>query len=321
MDDLCLALDLGGTKLLIGVVTPGGEILASRRYPSPLTETSTQQEVVAGVLQSLRDFMQEEPLAGKASCVGMGLIGRVDCRQGLWLEIDPGRMETVPLASRLTGATGLPAYIDNDVRCATRAELNLGAGRGRQHFLYVNIGTGIAAGQVVEGRIIHGGHYNGGEVGHVAVDIYGGVRCPCGRTGCVEAIAAGSGLSRRAGELRSRYPRTALKMSENGRVRADELFRLAREGDALCIRLAHEAAEAIAALLCNLTYAIDPELIVLGGGIVSDPWMFDQIVQRMPTEVTRFLSGIERTGLDPALVGLIGASQRGFAGEEGNAHE
>ncbi len=315
MNDTCLALDLGGTKLLIGLVTPEGRILTSRRYPSPITDTSSQREVADSVLASLRDFLAQAPEARGARCMGMGLIGRVDGDKGEWLEIDPDRCETIPLARLLGEETGLPAFIDNDVRCATRAELNLGAGRGLDHFLYVNVGTGIAAGQVVEGRIIHGGHYNGGEVGHVAVDIYGGVRCPCGRTGCVEAIASGGGLSRRAGELIGRYPRTALTLPREGRVRAEELFRLAREGDALCIRLASEAADAIAALLVNLIYSIDPEAIVLGGGVVSDPWMFDQITQRLPEEAIRFLpDGIRLTALDPALAGLIGASQCGFDG-------
>ncbi|MBO4884474.1 MAG: ROK family protein [Clostridia bacterium] len=310
-DEKCLALDLGGTKLLVGIVSGAGEIMASRGYPSPLAGGADQRDVAAGMLASLDDFLASHPLEG-VTCMGAGVVGRVDNARGLWLEIDPRRCATVELARLLGERCGLPCRVDNDVRCALRAERLFGRGRGLDDFIYVNIGTGIAAGIVTGGHMVKGAHFNGGETGHVAVDISGDAQCPCGRTGCAEAIASGSGLDRRARALRSRYPRTRLTIPEGAPCRAEEIFRLAREGDALCLRLAGDAAEAAAALIQNLVWTFDPEAVALGGGVVADPWMFDQIAQRLTEDCMRFVHGIQLTSLDPRLTGLIGAAMCGF---------
>ena len=310
--DKCLALDLGGTKLLVGIVNGAGRVLTSRRYPSPLASGAKQPEIAAHMLACLEDFCASTTLDG-VRFMGAGVVGRVDDGHGLWLEIEPGRCETVALARLLGERVGLPCRIDNDVRCALRAERVLGSGQGLDDFIYINIGTGIAAGIVTGGQVVKGASFNAGEAGHVAVDISGGAACPCGRVGCVEAIASGSGLDARARALRTQYPRTRLEIPEAGRCRADDIFRLAREGDALCLRLANDAAEAAAALILNLVWIVDPQCVVLGGGIVSDPWMFDQIVQRLPENAMRFTrGGVKLTSLNPNDVGLIGAAMCGF---------
>ena len=312
MMDKCLALDLGGTKLLIGIVDRNGQILFSRRYPSPLPDGQTQNEIAEYMLECLGDFMPQSPMEG-VSCAGAGIVGRVDDESGLWLEIEPGRCETVELARILRQITGLPSFIDNDVRCALRAERALGAGRGSDDLIYMNIGTGIAAAFVTGGKVIKGRSFNAGEVGHVAVDVFGNVICTCGRKGCAEAIASGSGLDSRARTLRERYPDTRLSFPEGARVSAKEIFDLAEQGDALCAKLKAEAAEAAAALIMNLVWVTDPETVVLGGGIVSDKRMFDDIVSRLNPGSMRFATGgVRRSELDPELTGLIGAAMCGF---------
>ena len=103
-----------------------------------------------------------------------------------------------------------PCSIDNDVRCALRAERTFGEGRGLSDFIYLNIGTGIAAALVTGGSVVKGHSFKAGEVGHVAVDIFGKTRCSCGRLGCAEAIASGSGMDSRARALQPDYPDTRL---------------------------------------------------------------------------------------------------------------
>ena len=283
----CIALDLGGTKLLIGIVTDAGEILESRSYPSPLAGGGQQTEIAAYMRSCLRDFLPGHPACG-ASCIGAGVVGRVDGKRGLWLEIEPGRCETVELARFL------------------------GHGKGLDDLIYINIGTGIASAMVSGGRVITGGSFNAGETGHIAVDISGGVQCPCGRTGCAEAIASGSGLNRRARELRPRYPDSRLEIPKEAPCRAQDIFRLAREGDALCARLAQDAQRAAAALIENLVWTLDPKVIVLGGGIVADSWMYAEITKRLSKNSMRFTTGVYLTSLDPRYAGLIGAAMCGF---------
>ncbi len=233
MGEKCLALDLGGTKLLAGIVDRSGRILFSRRYPSPLPSGKTQREIADYMLECLDDFMPQAPMED-VTCLGAGVVGRVDDESGQWLEIEPGRCETVELTQALRKKTGLPSFIDNDVRCALRAERELGAGRGLNDIIYMNIGTGIAAAFVTGGRVIKGRSFNAGEVGHVAVDIFGDVVCPCGRKGCAEAIASGSGLDSRARALKAMYPDTRLGFPEGARVSAGR-YSIWLSGEMRCV--------------------------------------------------------------------------------------
>ena len=312
MSGNCMALDLGGTKLLIGIVDASGKILYSKRYPSLLAEGKTQSEMTEFMLSCLADFVSDAPME-KVECVGAGVVGRVDDETGLWLEIEPGRCETVALAKALTAQTGLPCRIDNDVRCALRAERVFGTGKGLNDFIYMNIGTGIAAAFVSGGQVIRGHSFNAGEVGHVSVDAFGDVKCPCGRYGCAEAIASGSGLDSRARALLGAYTGTLLRIPENKRVSAKEIFDLAEKGDALCKRLMLDAAQAASALIMNLVWVTDPEAVVLGGGIVSDQRMLQAILSRLHAGSMRFATGgVRLSSLDPELTGLIGAAMCGF---------
>ena len=312
MNEKCLALDLGGTKLLVGIVGQDGDILFSKRYPSPLAQGKTQSETAAFMLACAKDFLSVAPTEN-VTCAGAGVVGRVDDQNGLWLEIEPGRCETVALAAEFSQQLGLPCSIDNDVRCALRAERTFGEGRGLSDFIYLNIGTGIAAALVTGGAVVKGHSFNAGEVGHVAVDIFGKTRCPCGRLGCAEAIASGSGMDSRARALQPDFPDTRLSLPANARIDAKSVFDLAEAGDALCAKLADEAAEAAAALIMNLVWVTDPEAVVLGGGVVSDARLFDSILSRLNAGSMRFtVRGVRRSTLDPELVGLIGAAMCAF---------
>ena len=136
--------------------------------------------------------------------MGVGLIGRVDSNDGIWLQIDPSRTHPIALAKELTEAYGIPCYIDNDVKSATRAECIWGFGQISKNFVYLNVGTGIAVGTVIDGKQVRGSHFNAGEVGHLRVGVHVGVKCACGRMDCVEAIAAGIGFDNCARLLRDR---------------------------------------------------------------------------------------------------------------------
>ena len=138
-------------------------------------------------------------------------------------------------------------------------------------------------------------------------------RGPCGRLGCAEAIASGSGMDSRARALQPDYPDTRLSLPANARIDAKAVFDLAEAGDALCAKLADEAAEAAAALIMNLVWVTDPEAVVLGGGVVSDARLFDSILSRLNAGSMRFTArGVRRSALDPELVGLIGAAMCAF---------
>lgn len=303
-----LGLDFGGTKLLAGVVDQGGNILAQKRYD---TGYVNQHSAVGIIKSSLGDFLRGEGAAYTPSAIGIGLIGRVDSDKGLWLQIDSDRSQPIDLAYEISETFGLPCRLSNDVRAATIAEQRWGYGRLSNDFIYINIGTGIAAGTVIDGCITRGNRFNAGEVGHTRVGVRCGVRCCCGLSDCVETIASGKGFDLCARLLRPHYPDSLLSIPEQDNVRVDvrRIYELARQDDPLCRVLVENAAQAIANLIMNLVRVTDPDTVVLGGGIVCDPMMFNNILMRLHRHTMRFVTnGVVLTRLDPARIGLLGAA-------------
>lgn len=307
MKSTALAVDLGGTKLLLGEVQQDGAILSEKRYPSLLAQGAGQEDVFQQLLSAIEDYLANH-CQTQVCGIGIGLVGRVDPMRGDWLEIDPSRCATIPVAQIVRERFHLPCKIDNDVRCALRAEARLGHGRRTRNLLYLNVGTGIGAGILIDGKPVTGASLNAGEVGHHVVAMGGDTVCSCGRRGCVEALASGGGLDRRARLLRGEYPATRLTFPEKERCSAKEIFSLAQKGDALCNRLATDAADALAALIMNLCWVFDPDTIVLGGGVVSDGWLLAQVRQRLLPGPMRFVTnGIFLTELNPNDIALLGA--------------
>lgn len=282
-----------------------GQLLRSQRYPSgPLT----QPVALDLIIQGLDDFLKE-PIPGRQPiAIGVGLVGRIDSTTGTWYEISPDRQEVLEVGQILSRRYGLPCFVDNDVRSATKAEMLFGRGRTSRHLIYLNVGTGIAAGFVSDGRLISGSHFNAGEVGHTSSGVPLEVPCECGRTDCVEPVASGMGIDRCARLLLPQYPDTRLPIPADGsRVSAADVFRLYEE-DPLCRTLTDNAAAAIATLIMNLIRFNDPDTIVLGGGVLSDGFLYQKVLAKLNPHTTRFVTnGVVLTSLDPRYIGILGA--------------
>lgn len=307
-----IGIDLGGTKLLIGEVTEDGRVLRSRSCP---TGALTQSQALELICQALDEFLPECKHSVRA--IGLGMVGRVDNKKGLWLEISGDRKESIAVGELLSKRYGLPCFLDNDVRSALKAEMRFGKGKGIDDLIYINVGTGIAAGFVTGGHIVTGGHCNAGEVGHTSSGLSFRVSCECGRDDCVESVASGLGLSNCARLLHSKYPGTKLTIpADGGRVSAAEIFRLS-DSDPLCRRLTDQAARGLANLLMNLVRFNDPQAIILGGGVVSDGFLLKKALGYTQAHPLRYVtSGIQLTSLDPRTIGLLGAASNAIIGME-----
>jgi len=303
-----LAIDLGGTKLLVGEVNSSGEVLRYKRYKSGYIDQSTAFSIIK---ESVNDYIITEGwITGKPPVsMGVGLIGRVDNGNGIWLQMDPKRTETIPLAKELSETFKIPCYIDNDVKSATRAEKLWGCGSASNNYIYLNIGTGIAAGFIINGNLLRGSHFNAGEVGHTNVGINIGIKCGCGRENCVELIASGMGFDHSARLLKEQYDtRLHIPEEENERVDVREIYNLYSEGDDLCTQLVENAAKGVAGLIMNLVRVSDPDTIILGGGIVSSGFLYSKILSYLNPTTMRFVkNGVVLTKLNPDFIGLIGA--------------
>jgi len=304
--DNFLGIDFGGSKMLIGEANSNGRLLVYQKYPTGYMD---QAQSLRCIQEAVDDYMGNRPQnAGRITAMGIGVIGRVDGERGIWFQIDKQRNEEIPLANIMSNRYGMPCFIDNDVRTAAAAESRFGCGKDSKNFIYINVGTGIAACIVIGGRILRGGHFNAGEVGHTQVGVSVGVRCSCGRTDCVEAIAAGVGLDLCARLLAPKYPDTVLRIPEgNELVNDHEVFEKAQT-DALCGILTENAAKGIANLIMNLVRVSDPDTVALGGRIVSDGVLFPDIKKYFHNHTMRFVTnGVKLTGLEGKTAGLLGA--------------
>ena len=215
-----LGIDYGGTKLIIGEVREDGELLRYRRYPTGLTG---QEEIAAHLLQCLDNYVAEEAPGDRVRGAGIGIVGISDYRNGIWHSVNHEEGIPIPLAQMVADRLGVPAGIDNDVRSAATAELLWGEGKNCSDFIYVNAGTGLAAGFVIDGKVLHGAHCDAGEIGHMVVDYRSSRECVCGRRGCCELTASGIGIHKMVEERQGEAPSgagTEREISGGGRIPA-----------------------------------------------------------------------------------------------------
>ncbi len=255
-----VGVDIGGTKCL-AVVVDGDRIRAERRVATP-REPTALLDTVAGLVADVSPGVM-------VSAVGVGAPGLVDVGGVLRFAPNLPGIVGVPLKAELERRLGVPVQADNDATCAAWGEHHLGAARGLDEVVLVTLGTGIGGGIVSGGRILRGANGFAGEVGHMVVDPEGPV-CLCGRQGCWERFASGTGLGRlgREAALAGRASRiTALAGGDPDQVRGEHVTAAAAEGDVDAMRVMDRLAWWVALGLSNLANAFDPSAFVIGGGL------------------------------------------------------
>ena len=306
-EPVVLGVDVGATKILAGAVTRDGKIIAIHRSQvDGETQATTLQSIEDSILHFMKTWNGPRPLA-----IGIGLVGQIDPPTGTWLEaMNLPIKAPVPLGKQLSDQFEVPVALDNDVHAATLAEMRWGMGRESADFIYLNVGTGISAGLVFNGRLLRGTKNYAGEFGHMVV-LPDGPLCPCGRRGCVEPIASGGGMLDRLQEQLIHFPDSILHRQMDA-VTAHSIFLAADAGDPLAIQISSDAVQALSIALTNLVNLLNPEWIVYGGGTLSDGWLMEHVrsdVETQPLLMTRkSLKGILPSRLNPRQVGLLGAA-------------
>ena len=258
-----VGVDIGGTKCLGVVLDARGEIVAEQRRPTPKTGAALVETVV-----SLVDGL----VPGSSARVGVGAPGLVDRHGRLRFAPHlPGVVELELRRALEAARPGIRVVVDNDATCAVWAETRRGAAAGLSNVLLVTIGTGIGGGIVSDGRIMRGANGFAGEIGHVMVES-DGLMCTCGQRGCWERYASGSGLgwmAREAAQAGRGERMVELAGGDPESVRGEHVTAAASEGDADATAVVDRFAWWVAVGLANLANILDPELIVLGGGIIE----------------------------------------------------
>ena len=269
MPSLVAGVDIGGTNQSAVVATDDGTVVARRRNQT--APGAAAPDLVRGICDALDAAITE--VGGAVRCIGIGFGGPVDYAQGRILRSHHvAKWDGFPLRDVLSERYGVPAVLDNDANAGALGEARFGAGKGYRNQLYVNIGTGIGAGLVLEGRLYRGAHGLAGELGHVTV-VPDGALCDCGKRGCLEAYASGRSLGRRAREAVAADPAgaEALVRLAGGpaAVEGPHVVAAAGAGDPLARRLMDEAADYLGAALSVAACVLDPDVIILGGGVAA----------------------------------------------------
>ena len=265
-----IGVDVGGTKVAGGLVNQRGEI--GQLLRGPMNPRGTAEEGFAAVTAVLDALLQSDTQASAGIPIGVCAPGPLDPRTGVVL--NPPNVpcwRNFPVVAEIHRRYGVAAKLDNDANAAALAESLWGTGRGYANVFYACIGTGIGTGIVLDGKIFHGRTGSAAEGGHVSID-YRGPTCGCGKKGCIEALASGTAIARRTREALVEHPQQGaqLLVLANGNaaeIRSEMVGRAARAGDPLARRLLAETTEYLAIWLGNIVDLLEPEVMILGGGV------------------------------------------------------
>jgi glucokinase len=264
---LTIGVDIGGTKVLGGVVDEAGTVLATARRDTPADD-------VTKTLDQIVDVVAELATLHPVKAVGLGAAGWFDTDRNRVLFAPNLAWRNEPLRDRLSERIRLPVMVENDGNVAAWAEFRFGAARDATDSMALfTVGTGIGGGLVLGGELVRGAHGIAAEMGHARV-MPGGHLCGCGRLGCLEQYASGSALVRYARDAATADPGSAglLLVYAGGSVEAITgplVTRAAQEGDAASVAAFAEVGRWLGSALADMVAILDPEVLVVGGGVIE----------------------------------------------------
>lgn len=319
-----IGVDVGGTKLAVGVADPAGKLLAGGRVPTD--PAGGMQSALDRLVELCKQTISESSVPVLAA--GVGSVGPLDQKTGRIL--NPVNMPSwgiVPLVETLSDSLGIPVYLDNDANAAALGEYRFGAGRGVEDMVYITISTGIGGGAILDGKVYHGASGNAAELGHVSID-FRGEKCGCGNLGCIEQYASGTAIARRTREAllaANATAKTSPLIAAAGSI--DEVTSLTlvegvRRKDPLSTKVWDETIELLGAFMASVIHTFNPRRIVIGGGVANAgdllfvplrqetrrraiPQMMD-IVDIVPAQL----------GENVGVLGAVAVGQDGFARAE-----
>ncbi|MDI6781314.1 MAG: ROK family protein [bacterium] len=265
--ELVIGIDIGGTKIDVGLIEPSGKILERMRI------WTNVHEGLNAVVQNIYDAIEKVTAGIKTSIrgIGIGAPGQVDVKNGIVLFAPNLKWKDVEMKRIIHERYRLPVEIENDANCGALAEAKLGAGSKSNNLIWITVGTGIGGGIIIDGNLIQGANFAGGEIGHMTMKKNGPV-CGCGNKGCLEALAAGPAIIHQIRKkINSGTQTTILKVVDNdlNRITVEIAANAADVGDSLSLKVLNKAGEYLGIGVTNLANILNPEVIILGGGVME----------------------------------------------------
>jgi glucokinase len=258
-----IGVDLGGTKMAVGVVDSDQQVLYQGREPSTgLSEDKLVEELA-------RELLEAKEARPDVLAAGLGIPATIDWDRGLAIHAVNLTITDVPIRDLMHERTGLPVFVDNDANVAALAEHLYGAGRGARNVVLLTIGTGIGGGLILDGEVYRGSTGAGAELGHIVIE-EDGPPCQgnCPNHGCVEALASGTAIAKAGKQAAERNPDSALgKALAEGPIAGRTVTELALGGDEPAREVVAQAGRHIGVALSSLANIFDPDVFVIGGGV------------------------------------------------------
>lgn len=253
MKEVCFGVDVGGTTVKLGLVSREGDLLDKREFPTFRDVGATFDDIAGHMRQVMESFPGY-------FCVGAGVgVPGPIVDQSRVIRFANLDWENVDVAQELSSRANVPVRVANDANLAALGECWQGAGKGCRNLVLFTVGTGIGAGIICDGRIIAGATGAGGEVGHMTVPFHPDWQCGCGRKGCLEATASATGIIRAA--------KAFSPFREMEKVTAKDVYDAAAAGDKNAQAVVKESAEALGYAAAAVACIVNPEMILLGGGV------------------------------------------------------
>lgn len=267
MEKYYIGADIGGTTVKLAFIEESGEIAVKWEIP---TNTADQGKTIPeDIAKAIKEELDNTEIS-KSSIIGIGAgaPGFVDTKTGYIHEAVNIGWKDFDFGNHLSKLTGFPVWVDNDANLAALGENWLGAGEGCTELIAVTLGTGVGGGIIANGNVLNGANGTAAELGHVTVIPDGGVACNCGKTGCLETVSSATGIVRKAKEITEQYPDSILHPAiEAGTLTAKDVFDGVRDGDEASSVVIHEVTDVLGMAIANMAIAINPEKIVIGGGV------------------------------------------------------
>ena len=279
--DYYVGIDLGGTNTKIGVVDKeGNKIFTTTIKTESIDGYEISLNRIADILkENLKEY---EITLDKVGGVGIGVPGPVVQTRIVKFFANFPWPENLNLAEEFEKRIGLKVRADNDVNVITLGEMWKGAGKGHSNVLGIAIGTGIGGGIILNGQLVSGKNGTGGEIGHTKL-VRDGKLCGCGQKGCWEAYASATGLIREAqGRLIVNKKNQLYEMTKGRELEAKDVFDAAKAGDKFSVDIVDYEAEYLAMGISNLLNTLDPEIVVLGGGVsLAGDFLIDRVKEKL----------------------------------------
>ena len=280
-EDYAIGIDIGGTKINIGVINCTGELKDFKQIATQVEEGP--QRIIQDIEKGIKTLLSSHSFS--PSGIGIGIAGQIDPTEGV-IKTSPNlKWFNVPLKAELVKSLDLPVIITNDVRAATWAEWLYGEGKNSDNLVCLFVGTGIGSGIVVDGKVLNGASNTAGEIGHITIDRQGDL-CSCGNKGCWEVYAAGWGIAHQAKKKLKNFTGESAIISKGlsiQQVTAKNVIEAYKQNDPLAQEIIQQVSDDLVLGTVNVINFFNPEKVILGGGIINAlPNLVDYIAKEIP---------------------------------------